>query len=372
MIGSAPAAARPAAPSAVSGVHNRGGRVLWGIGLGILALHLLGWGGFALLVLPHDYTAAGGAGFGVGLALTAYLLGVRHAFDADHIAAIDNTSRKLAAGGKAPVTTGFWFALGHSTVVLVAVALLAAGVNALAGQLSDDGSVLKQVAGVWGPAVSGSFLLLIGAINLLALRGIVRAYRKLRSGGYSEDELERALDQRGLMARLLAPVSRRVDKAWKLYPLGFLFGLGLDTATTIGLFVVAGGAVVLLPWQAVMVLPLLFTAGMVLFDSLDGILMSRVYRWAFDSPQRKVFYNLVITAVSVLAAFGVGLVVLGGLLTETLALSSGPVAWLGNLDLEYFGFAVVGLFAAAWIGAYAFWKVAGERNGTAGTAAETG
>ena len=336
------------------------------MGAGIVLLHLLGWGGFFLLVLPHGYTAAGGAGFGIGLAVTAYLLGVRHAFDADHIAAVDNTSRKLAAGGNPPVSTGFWFALGHSTVVLLAVGLLAAGVHAVAGQLSDDGSVLKQFAGVWGPAVSGTFLLLIGAINLLALRGIIRAYRKLRAGAYNDVELESALDQRGVVARLLAPVSRRVDKAWKLYPLGFLFGLGLDTATTIGLFVVAGGAVVVLPWQAVMVLPLLFTAGMVLFDSLDGILMSRVYRWAFDRPERKVFYNLVITGVSVLAAFGVGIVVLGGLLTETLSLSSGPVAWVGNLDLEYLGFAVVGLFAAAWIAAYGIWKVSGAWRETGG------
>ena len=347
------------APDPVAVRNSRRKTLLW-MGTGIVLLHLLGWGG--MLVLPHGYTAAGGSGFGVGLALTAYLLGVRHAFDADHIAAIDNTSRKLSASGNPPVSTGFWFALGHSTVVLLAVGLLAAGVNAVAGQLSDDGSVLRQFAGIWGPAVSGSFLLLIGAINLLALRGIFRAYRKLRAGGYSDAELEDTLDRRGLLARLLAPVSRRVDKAWKLYPLGFLFGLGLDTATTIGLFVVAGGAVVVLPWQAVMVLPLLFTAGMVLFDSLDGILMSRVYRWAFDRPARKVFYNLVITGVSVLAAFGVGTVVLGGLFTETLSLSSGPVAWVGNLDLEYFGFAVVGLFAAAWVAAYSWWKVSGTGN----------
>ncbi len=348
------------APDPVAVRNARRKTLLW-MGVGIVLLHLLGWGGFLLLVLPHGYTAAGGSGFGVGLALTAYLLGVRHAFDADHIAAIDNTSRKLA-GGNPPVSTGFWFALGHSTVVLLAVGLLAAGVNAVAGQLSDDGSVLRRFAGIWGPAVSGSFLLLIGAINLLALRGIVRAYRKLRAGGYSDAELEDTLDRRGLVARLLAPVARRVDKPWKLYPLGFLFGLGLDTATTIGLFVVAGGAVVVLPWQAVMVLPLLFTAGMVLFDSLDGILMSRVYRWAFDRPERKVFYNLVITGVSVLAAFGVGTVVLGGLFTETLSLSSGPVAWVGNLDLEYFGFAVAGLFAAAWAAAYSWWKVSGTGN----------
>ncbi|MCQ1947691.1 MULTISPECIES: HoxN/HupN/NixA family nickel/cobalt transporter [unclassified Arthrobacter] len=356
------APSRPIALSGPAAPHDpRRRRTLAWMGLAVLALHLLGWGGFLLAVAPHGYSTAAGSGFGAGLALTAYLLGVRHAFDADHIAAIDNTSRKLAAGGDPPVSTGFWFALGHSTVVLLAVGLLAAGVDAVAGQLTDDASVLRQFSGVWGPAVSGTFLLAIGAINLLALRGIVRAYRKLRDGRYNEVELERTLDQRGLVARMLAPVARRVDKAWKLYPLGFLFGLGLDTATTIGLFVVAGGAVVVLPWQAVMVLPLLFTAGMVLFDSLDGILMSRVYRWAFDSPKRKLFYNLVITAVSVLAAFGVGAWVLGGLFTETLALESGPVAWLGNLNLEYLGFSVVGLFVGVWGIAYAFWRVSGER-----------
>ncbi|WP_225219694.1 HoxN/HupN/NixA family nickel/cobalt transporter [Arthrobacter gallicola] len=329
------------------------------MGLTIGMLHLLAWGGFALLVLPHSYrTGDGGAVFGVGLAVTAYLLGVRHAFDADHIAAIDNTTRRLAVGPARPVSTGFWFALGHSTIVVGAVALLAAGVNALAGQLSEDGSVLKQVSGIWGPAVSGTFLLLIGAVNLVALAGIVRVFRRLRSGSFQEEELEAALEQRGFISRLLGPVARRVDRPWKMYPLGFLFGLGLDTATTIGLFVVAGGAVVLLPWYVVMVLPLLFTSGMVLFDSLDGVLMARVYKWAYDAPERKVFYNLVITAVSVAVAFLVGAAVLGGLFTELLGLQTGPVAWIGGLDLEYFGFAVVGIFLTAWAAAAVYWKTA--------------
>ncbi|MBP3043814.1 HoxN/HupN/NixA family nickel/cobalt transporter [Arthrobacter jiangjiafuii] len=327
-------------------------KTLWGMGAAVLALHIAGWGGFAALVLPHEYLAGEGMTFGVGLAVTAYLLGARHAFDADHIAAIDNTSRRLTVrGGTPPVSTGFWFALGHSTIVLGAVALLAGGVNALAGAIADDGSVLKEAAGIWGPAVSGSFLLLIGAINLVALAGIYRAFRKSRTGTGSEEDLERALNQRGFISRILAPVARRVDRPWKMYPLGFLFGLGLDTATTIGLFVVAGGAVVLMPWYVVMVLPVLFTAGMVLCDSLDGILMSRVYSSALDRPERKIFYNLAITGASVVVAFLVGAAVLGGLFTEVWALESGPVAWLGTVDLEYFGFAVVGVFVLAWAAA---------------------
>jgi len=334
------------------------------MGLTTGVLHLIAWGGFALLVLPHSYrTGDGGAVFGVGLAVTAYVLGVRHAFDADHIAAIDNTTRRLVLGSQRPVSTGFWFALGHSTIVVCAVALLAGGVDAVAGALADDGSVLKQVSGIWGPAVSGTFLLLIGAINLVALSGIIRVFRKLRSGGFREEELDAALDRRGFFSRILAPVARRVDRPWKMYPLGFLFGLGLDTATTIGLFVVTGGAVVLLPWYVVMILPLLFTAGMVLFDSLDGVLMARVYRWAYDRPERKVFYNLIITAVSVAVAFLVAAAVLSGLFTDLLGLRSGPIAWLGSMGLEYFGFAVVGIFLTAWLGAAAYWRTSGGLTG---------
>ena len=334
-------------------------RSLWGMGLVILVLHAVGWGVFAFLVQPHDYrTGDGSAVFGTGLAVTAYLLGARHAFDADHIAAIDNTSRRLAGAGARPVSTGFWFALGHSTIVLGSVALLAGGLHALAGALADDGSVLKAAAGIWGPAVSGTFLLLIGAINLVALTGIYRAFRSSRASRGTDEDLERALNQRGLISRILAPVANRVDKPWKMYPLGFLFGLGLDTATTIGLFVVAGGAVVLMPWYAVMVLPILFTAGMVLCDTLDGLLMSRVYRSALNRPERTIFYNLVITGASVVVAFLVGTAVLAGLFTEVWSVDSGPVAWLGAMDLQYFGFAVVGIFVLAWAATGLYGKAA--------------
>jgi high-affinity nickel-transport protein len=327
----------------------------------ILLLHAAGWGLFFLGVLPHGYRVSGTEVFGTGLALTAYLLGVRHAFDADHIAAIDNTSRKLTTATAAAPSTGFWFALGHSTVVLAAVALLAGGMTALAGQLADDGSVLRTLAGIWGPAVSGLFLLVIGGINLASLRGILKVLRNLRTGSgrrpdteqnaAQDAELERHLAGRGLLNRLLAPLARRVDAPWKLYPLGLLFGLGLDTASTIGLFVVAGGAVVALPWYAVLVLPLLFAAGMVLCDTLNGAVMSGVYRWAYDRPLQKIYYNLAVTLLSVVVAFLVAAVVLGGLLSDLTGASSGPVAWLAAVDLENFGFIVAGLLAATWLGA---------------------
>lgn len=336
----------------------RTARSLWGMGAVILLLHLLGWGVFAVAVLPHSYRIGDGeAVFGVGLAATAYVLGARHAFDPDHIAAIDNTTRRLAGGAVPPVTTGFWFALGHSSVVLVAVALIAAGFHSVTGQLADGGSVLRQFAGLWGPLVSGCFLLLIGAINLASLAGILRAARSLQAGRAAEPELERQLNGRGLISRFLTPVARRVDKPWKLYPLGMLFGLGLDTATTIALFVVAGGAVVVLPWHAVMVLPVLFTAGMVLCDTLDGVLMTRVYRWAWDRPARRIFYNVAVTSVSVVVAFLVAAVVLGGLVSGVLNLTTGPIAWAASLDLEHLGFLVAGIFLLAWLGAVAIWRL---------------
>jgi high-affinity nickel-transport protein len=334
-------------------------RSLWGMAAVILALHLIGWGVFAVAVLPHSYRLGDGSmAFGLGIAVTAYVLGARHAFDPDHIAAIDNATRRLTGADVPPVSTGFWFALGHSSVVVAVVALVAAGLNGVTGQLSDDDSVLRQFAGVWGPLVSGCFLLLIGAINLVSLTGILRAAKRLRSGADAEPELEQRLRERGLISRFLAPVANRVDKPWKLYPLGMLFGLGLDTATTIALFIVAGGAVVVLPWHVVMVLPVLFTAGMVLCDTLDGVMMSRVYQWAFNQPARRVSYNVVVTSVSTVIAFLVAAVVLGGLASELLGIDAGPIAWLASLDLEHLGYIIVGTFLVAWLGAVAVWKLA--------------
>lgn len=226
----------------------------------IMLLLALGWGLFFIVVLPGDYGLGDNQTFGLGLAFTAFTLGARHAFDADHIAAIDNTTRKLVNEGRQPMSVGFWFALGHSTVVLAAVGLLAAGFNALADQMSDDGSALATISGTWGVIVSGAFLILIGTVNLYSLTKLWRTFRELSTGNYSEAKLEEQLQYRGVFNRVLGPLARRIDKPWKMYPVGLLFGLGFDTATTIGLFVIGSGAALAAPWYVVLVLPILFAA----------------------------------------------------------------------------------------------------------------
>ena len=272
----------------------------------VLFLHVVGWGLLIGVVAPHDYHV-GGQVLGVGLGLTAYTLGMRHAFDADHIAAIDNTTRKLMADGKRPMSVGFWFSLGHSSVVFVMVLAIAFGVRALSRGIDNDNSSLQQITGVWGTSISGAFLLLIGLINLAALIGIVQVFRQLRHGQYDESELERQLDKRGFLNRILGKVTKAVKKPWHMYPTGFLFGLGFDTVSEIGLLVIAGGAVAAnLPWWAVLTLPILFAAGMSLLDTLDGAFMNVAYGWAFARPVRKIYYNITVTALSVAVALIIG------------------------------------------------------------------
>ncbi|MEU7221214.1 HoxN/HupN/NixA family nickel/cobalt transporter [Nocardia iowensis] len=327
----------------------------------VVALHVIGWGLLMLVVVPGHYLVQGSV-FGVGLGVTAYTLGMRHAFDADHIAAIDNTTRKLVAeNGKAKVqTVGFWFALGHSTVVFVLVALLAFGVRALASSLEDEDSSLQRWTGVWGTSVSGTFLILIGLLNLSALIGIWGVFRRMRDGEFDEAQLERHLDNRGLLNRLLVPVVRLVRKPRHMYPVGLLFGLGFDTVTEVGLLVIAGGAAATgLPWYAIVVLPVLFSAGMTLFDSLDGSFMSYAYDWAFAKPVRKIYYNLVITGLSVAVALLIGGQEIVSILTEKLGVQTGVLAWIGNLDLGDLGYIIVGLFVLTWAVAVAVWRFAG-------------
>jgi high-affinity nickel-transport protein len=319
-------------------------------------LHVVGWGLLIGVVAPGHYEV-GGRLLGVGLGLTAYTLGMRHAFDADHIAAIDNTTRKLMTDGQRPMSVGFWFSLGHSSVVFVMVMGIALGVRALANGVEDDNSALQRAAGVWGPSVSGVFLVLIGLINLAALVGILRVFAHMRRGHYDEAELERRLDSRGFLNRILGTVTKAVRKPWHMYPTGFLFGLGFDTVTEIGLLVIAGGAVAAnLPWWAVITLPVLFAAGMSLLDTLDGAFMNIAYGWAFSRPVRKVYYNITVTALSVAVAMIIGLATLGGLLSEQLGIHSGPIAWLADLDMEYLGYGIVVLFLAAWAISVAVWR----------------
>lgn len=323
----------------------------------VLALHVFGWGVLVFGVAPQHITLGSAGVFGVGLGVTAYLLGVRHAFDADHIAVIDNTTRKLVGEGTRSLTTGFWFSLGHSSVVFGLAFLLAIGVRAVVGPVQDEGSPMLQTLGLIGSLVAGTFLILIGLSNLFAAVGIAKVFRQMRTGDFDEAELERQLQQRGFLARLLGRVMRRVSKPWHLYPVGLLMGLGFDTATQVALLVLAAGtAAFTLPWYAILVLPVLFAAGMSLFDALDGIFMARAYGWAFLKPIRKVYYNLTVTVLSVIVALVIGVIVLTGLLVERLGVESGPIAAIGSANLESVGFMIVGLFVTAWLIALAVWR----------------
>ncbi|MEU5052751.1 HoxN/HupN/NixA family nickel/cobalt transporter [Streptomyces sp. NPDC021096] len=323
----------------------------------IAALHVVAFGVLFLMVVPNHYTVDSKV-FGVGLGVTAYTLGMRHAFDADHIAAIDNTTRKLMADGKRPVSVGFWFALGHSSVVVL-MALLVAGGTQLAGTLMNEESTTHQTLGVIGTTVSGGFLYLIAALNLVALAGILRIFRAMREGRYDETELEKHLDSRGFMNRVLGRFTRSITRPGQMYPLGFLFGLGFDTATEVTLMVMAGsGAAAGLPWYAILCLPLLFAAGMSLFDTLDGTFMNFAYQWAFSNPVRKVYYNLTITGLSIAVAFLIGTIELVGVLHEKLGLDDAVTGWIAGLDLDNVGFVIVGLFVVVWAVALAYWRLA--------------
>jgi high-affinity nickel-transport protein len=323
----------------------------------IAALHVVAFGILFLLVVPGHYEI-GSKAFGIGLGVTAYTLGMRHAFDADHIAAIDNTTRKLMADGKRPVSVGFWFALGHSSVVIVLAALVAGGAQ-IAGTLVDDDSSTHRTLGVVGTTVSGSFLYVIAALNLVALLGILKVFRAMRAGTYDERELEQHLDSRGFMNRVLGRLTRSITRPGQMYPVGLLFGLGFDTATEVTLMVMAGsGAAAGLPWYAVLSLPLLFAAGMSLFDTLDGTFMNFAYQWAFSNPVRKVFYNLTITGLSIAVAFFIGTIELVGVLHDKLGLTDTVTNRISGLDLDNVGYVIVGLFVVVWAAALGYWKVA--------------
>jgi high-affinity nickel-transport protein len=325
----------------------------------IVLLNVLGWGVLAAFVAPHHYDMGASGVFGIGLGATAYTLGMRHAFDADHIAAIDNTTRKLLTDGQRPLSVGFWFSLGHSTIVFLLSLLLSLGVRALNGQVQNDSSTLHQATGVIGTAVSGTFLYIIGIINLVVLVGIIKVFMQMRRGSFDEAALEQQLNNRGFMNRFLNRVTKAVRKPWQMYPTGVLFGLGFDTATEVALLVLAAGAAaVALPWYAILVLPVLFAAGMSMFDTADGCFMNFAYRWAFAKPVRKVFYNITVTALSVAVALIIGTIELISILTNQLSIDSGPLAAIANVNLNNVGFFIVGLFVVTWVLALAVWRFA--------------
>ena len=331
-------------------------RRLGGMAGVIAALHVVGFGLLIMVVAPA-HLRLGGQTFGFGLGITAYTLGMRHAFDADHIAAIDNTTRKLMQERSRPLSVGFWFSLGHSTVVFSMCLLLGIGVRSLVGQVKDDSSTLHDVTGTIGVSVSGVFLLVLGMINLVILVGIVRVFREMRTGRYDEQSLETLLSGRGLLSRVLARTTGAVRKPWHMYPVGVLFGFGFDTASEISLLVLAStSAALALPWYAVLCLPILFTAGMCLFDTIDGSFMNFAYGWAFSKPIRKVYYNMTVTTLSVIVALVIGGMELLGLLADKLDLRGGAWSMLGTAgNFQYTGYIVVGVFVATWAVSWLVW-----------------
>lgn len=322
----------------------------------ILFLHLAG----AILMwkaTTGNYTLSDGSLFGWGTAALAYTLGMRHAFDADHISAIDNTTRKLMSEGKRPLAVGFFFSLGHSSVVFVLAIILNFGIKALGIQLKDDSSSLHHYTGLIGTTVSGVFLMLIAILNLVILISIVGVFIHMRKGAYNEEELEKHLNSRGLLMRFFGPIARRIDASWKMYPLGILFGLGFDTATEIGLLVLAGSSVIAgLPWWAIISLPLFFAGGMSLLDTIDGSFMNFAYGWAFSKPVRKVYYNIIITGLSVSVAFFVGGLELCQVFARQLNLTGGFWDYALAFNLNSAGYFIVAAFALVWSVALLLWK----------------
>jgi nickel/cobalt transporter (NiCoT) family protein len=322
----------------------------------VAALHVVGFVMLLALVAPSHYSLGASGTFTIGIGVTAYTLGLRHAFDADHISAIDNTTRKLMQDGKRPLSVGFWFSLGHSTIVFALAFLISVGVRSLDGQVQNDGSQLHNVTGWIGTTVSGSFLYIIAALNVVILVGIVKVFREMKAGTYDEAALERQLDSRGFMNRYLGRLTKAVTQPPQMYPIGVLFGLGFDTATEVALLVIAGSAGAAgLPWYAVLCLPILFAAGMSLMDSIDGSFMNFAYGWAFSKPVRKVFYNITVTGLSVAVALVIGTIELGGLVASHLGLSGSFWDWFETIDINLLGYIIVAMFVATWAIAISVW-----------------
>ncbi len=318
----------------------------------IALIHIVGWGALLTYGTGHPaFLALGGL---------AYTFGLRHAFDADHISAIDNTTRKLLQEEKKPVGVGFFFSLGHSTVVFLIALALGFAVRALVDSVVATNGELKDIGGLIGTSVSGVFLVLIGIVNLIILVDIGRVYRRMQAGKYDRQSLEHELVAGGVMTKVFHRLFRVVTQSWQMYPIGFLFGLGFDTASEVALLAISAGAAAQhLPFLAVVSLPIIFAAGMSLMDTTDGAFMSKAYGWAFSNPIRKVFYNMTVTSLSVLVALFVGVLELTQILIQVLNLQGGVFDAIASFDfVANAGFLIVGLFIVTWVAAFAYFKVA--------------
>ncbi len=326
----------------------------------ILALHALGFFVFIAFVVPAHYK-----GLGIGVSVLAYTLGLRHAFDADHISAIDNTTRKAMNERKGtdeprPLAYGYFFSLGHSTIVVAIGVGIIIAEKAVFGAVSNNNSGLEQFGGVFGTIVSAAFLFLIGLLNLVVLAGIAKVFRSMRRGNYDEAELERQLENRGFFYRFLGKWMKAIHKEWQMYPVGVVFGMGFDTATEVALLATTAlYASRHIPWYAIICLPILFTAGMSLMDTTDGIFMNLAYGWAFFNPVRKVYYNLAITGLSVAICFFIGGIETLGLMPQEfhgLSQHHGFWGFMYNFNINTAGFVIVGMFVVTWALAMAIWR----------------
>jgi high-affinity nickel-transport protein len=320
--------------------------------LSILFLHILGFGVFIVFVVPSNYK-----GLGFGVFVLAYTLGLRHAFDADHISAIDNTTRKLMNEGKKPLSVGYFFSLGHSTIVVAIGAGIVIAEKTVYAAVSHNSSGLEQFGGIFGTIVSATFLYLIAFLNIIILAGIVSVFRRMRQGDFDEEELEKQLENRGFMYRMFGAWMKSITKEWQMYPVGVVFGMGFDTATEVALLATTALlATQALPWYAIMCLPVLFTAGMSLMDTVDGVFMNVAYGWAFFNPVRKVYYNLAITGLSVFICVFIGTVELLGLLPDELHLHGSFWSFMAGFNINTAGFVIVGTFIVTWVGALTIWR----------------
>jgi high-affinity nickel-transport protein len=322
----------------------------------IAVVNVVGWGIFIVEILPEHFRY-GGLGVGLGVAVTAWSLGARHGFDADHIAAIDNCTRKLMADGQRPLGTGFFFAVGHSSIVMIVGVGITIAAKAVFKAVVTPNSGFETAGGVAGTAMSATFLWIIAALNLVVLFGIVRVFRDMRKGVYDEAELEAQLQSRGFMYRFFGRIMRAVRHTWQLFFVGFVFGIGFDTATEVLLLAgTAAAATQGLPWFAVLTLPLLFAGGLMLCDSIDGFFMNFAYGWAFARPVRKVYYNITITALSVAVAFLIGGIEIIGLLSTELHLHGWLGDYMASFNINTAGIMVVALFVVIWVVALSVWR----------------
>jgi high-affinity nickel-transport protein len=312
----------------------------------IATLHIVGWGLFLYYSAHHPAL--------IGLGFVAYMFGLRHAFDADHIAAIDDTVRYMLQKEKNPLGVGFFFSLGHSTVVLaLAVAIIFA-----AAAVKVDLPTMQNVGGLIGAGVSGTFLWIIGIINLLVLLDILNVWGQAKTGKHSHQHLEELLSKRGFINRLFGGrLQKLINHSWQMYPVGFLFGLGFDTASEVGLLAMTAAASAALPIPAALSLPILFAAGMSLMDTTDGVLMCKAYNWAFINPLRKIFYNITTTSLATGVALVIGTIELVQVLISMLNLKGTVFNYIGGLDFGAFGYVIVGLFIFAWGMSFTIWKL---------------